>query len=536
MSSLRQRSALLSSLLLCTGIARSAWAGEPPQTAGQESTETATVATDSPPATPPEGPEGAAPAVDSAPSSPAPTPAPAPVPPPSSGAQEAGSTQSPDTFATWLLPTALDVAGAAPLKGQGAGEFTPDGRARAVARRLDAIMPDALADLGLHVDTNPRPGAAASPDEAELLELGADHWVIAPLIRLRDDELVLVIRTVSPHSRVVISRADIVRPGQLEVRAMVLTHQAVEAHAQAAPAASRDESEQQQGEAHSRSSGRAVLAISMGALGGYTGWTLQRTSGSSDARLTYPMVAVGAGFALGASLVAAEEWDITDGGAWYLAAGTRWPATAGYLLAAGSDVHPTEDRHAYALVGAMAGTTLATVGLVLTDADAGDAALAHSGGAGGLLLGSIVEMAYEGDTSHEPRRGAGLGAALGVVGAGLASTWVKVEPSRVVMVDAAAGLGALGGAALASPLLFASEGTVSHARQRGWLAAVGAGMVLGAGTGLWLTSEPPSEHLSAPPKRAAALNRWAPYAGIVGASSTPRGEVPAWGAGVTGLW
>ena len=81
--------------------------------------------------------------------------------------------------------------------------------------------------------------------------------------------------------------------------------------------------------------GRPVLALNAAVLGGYVGFTIQKASGSADARLVYPLVALGTGLGLGASLLVADEWNITSGDAWYLAAGMWWPAASGFLLAEG---------------------------------------------------------------------------------------------------------------------------------------------------------------------------------------------------------
>ncbi len=141
-----------------------------------------------------------------------------------------------------------------------------------------------------------------------------------------------------------------------------------------------------------------MLALNAAVLGGYVGLSLQRASGSSDARLTYPLMALGTGIGLGGSMIVADEWDVGLGDAWYLSAGAVWPTAAGLLLADGYDVSPASDRYVYGLVGASAGITLGTVPLSFKGMGEGGATLTHSGGAFGMLLG--------GHRASSPTRGA----------------------------------------------------------------------------------------------------------------------------------
>src|SRR6185369_2651058 len=97
---------------------------------------------------------------------------------------------------------------------------------------------------------------------------------------------------------------------------------------------------------------------------------------------------------------------------------------------------------------------LATFALTRHPMDEGDAVLAHSGAGLGLALGGLTDLAYRGTTEAVPYTGAGYGSEIGLVGAGILSTQVRVSPSRVLLVDLGVGLGGLAGAAAASPLLF----------------------------------------------------------------------------------
>ncbi len=135
-----------------------------------------------------------------------------------------------------------------------------------------------------------------------------------------------------------------------------------------------------------RSQGRAVLALNSAVIGGYVGFSLQHASGSEDSRLTYPLVALGTGIGLGASMLVADEWDVTLGDAWFLSAGAWWPIASGVLLAKSYDVQD-QDRYVYGLVAASVGVSLSAAALSFRPMSEGGAVLAHSGGAAGTLIG-----------------------------------------------------------------------------------------------------------------------------------------------------
>jgi hypothetical protein len=227
------------------------------------------------------------------------------------------------------------------------------------------------------------------------------------------------------------------------------------------------------------------LALNAAVFGGYVGYSIQAASGSSDERLVYPLVALGTGVGLGASMLVADEWDVSVGGAWFLSAGLWWPTSAGLLLAAHYDV-PKEDRYVYGVVAGTSGVALAVAAMSLTDVTDGDAALLHSGGVLGMGLGGLTQLFVQGRTQQTPIGGMGYGAALGTLGAGALATQLDVKASRVLLVDLGATLGALTGAAAGSPLLLVDQ-QESKSRTRAWLGSIFAGTVLGAGIGWWST-------------------------------------------------
>jgi hypothetical protein len=173
--------------------------------------------------------------------------------------------------------------------------------------------------------------------------------------------------------------------------------------------------------------------------------------------------------------------------------------------------------------------SLATADLTFEGMGEGGATLAHSGGAFGMLLGGVAQLAYEGRTDITPTRGMGYGTGVGVLAAGLLATQVRPSPSRVLLVDLGASLGALIGAAAASPLLFVEEGE-SEGRSRAWLSSIAAGTIAGGALAFWLTR--PVERPQTP--RPASLVV-APFAGLIGETTGPNGRSsPLLGLGVRG--
>jgi hypothetical protein len=134
-------------------------------------------------------------------------------------------------------------------------------------------------------------------------------------------------------------------------------------------------------------------------------------------------------------------------------------------------------------------------------------------------------MAYRGSTELTPERGIGYGAGIGVLAAGALATQVKVTSSRMLLIDLAASLGALTGAAAASPLLLVRE-KESAARNRLWLASIAAGTVIGGGIG-WL-----STRASNSPEKSLKTT---PYFAMEPADPT-RGTRSFMSLGVQGLW
>jgi len=379
-----------------------------------------------------------------------------------------------------VYPTVVEVA---------PGTFVPaaasdDQRARDASAVIDATLLDTAGDLGV---TAKRGGPEGFP---ALTKAPAD-WVIVPRLVLSPDAVRVKLVAVAPGSRVELAREERLTTQELstlEVRTVVMLRDVFDA-GRIPERNPRSEAATTLPEvpAAPPSAGRPVLALNSTVLGGYFGFTIQRASGSKDTRLVYPLVALGAGLGLGASLLVADEWDVTTGDAWYLSAGMWWPAASGLLLAEGYGVKP-DLQFTYGLIGALGGVGLATTGIALSGSMTdGDAVLTHSGGGFGALFGAMVQMAYRGETAGSLTKGLGWGAATGVVSLGAVATVVNVPASRVLLVDLSTSLGGLLGAAAASPLLLVDE--TDATRTRLWLASAAAGAIGGGVIG-WLATSP----------------------------------------------
>jgi hypothetical protein len=181
-----------------------------------------------------------------------------------------------------------------------------------VSLQLRVVLGEAARDFGLEPeDASPATRLA----EAELAGWKPDSWVLAPSLGWWGGALAVRLVIRAPGSRVLAVREERVTPSTLEVTTLGMLRELLavarhEAAAVSALAPGPSEVVEPEPEAEYRSEGRAVLAFHTAALGAYLGFSLQRASGSNDARLTYPLAALGAGVGLGASVVVSEEWDI----------------------------------------------------------------------------------------------------------------------------------------------------------------------------------------------------------------------------------
>ena len=246
-----------------------------------------------------------------------------------------------------LLPTAIPEKAELALHPESTEQVTK------LARQVDAILSEAVQDLGLTLTVSDRSRGSVPTDDL-LIERAAESWIVSPRVSLEGSDLRLRIVAVAPGQNVLRERTQRIEPQQLEVRASVMMRDVVHSlGSQTDSKTPRPGSEPVLDSEAPRSQGRAVLALNAAVVGGYVGFSLQHASGSADARLTYPLVALGAGFGLGASMLVADEWDMTLGDAWFLSAGAWWPIVSGVLLAKSYHVQD-EDRYVYGLVAASA--------------------------------------------------------------------------------------------------------------------------------------------------------------------------------------
>lgn len=277
------------------------------------------------------------------------------------------------------------------------------------------------------------------------------------------------------------------------------------------------------------SDGTLALALGGASLGAFTGLGVHLATGADDPRILYPMLAVGAGVGLGGALLIAGEWQVTDADAWMVIAGGVWPTAAAHLIYEGRfaeqrDDEADEERWTYGLVGTTAGLGLTTLSLALRRPTAGDAALVHSGAAYGAALGGLVEYGVDGAIDGIPEAGLGYGAAIGWLAAGTVSIHVDVAPGDVLAVDLGAALGGLGGAALASPLVFDHPDTGA---QRAFLGIAAGSTLVGAGIGWWLR---PERSEPKPPTPRRGLGSGVPGFGVLGESVVGSRRAPIVGA------
>jgi hypothetical protein len=433
------------------------------------------------------------------------------------------------------LTPAGDSPGAVPLHKP---QPVADKDAFARAMELDSTLRDAVQDLGFDLyvaDAGPAPGHTRDQDLVERAAGSAANgtpeggtWVISPRIEAASGgDYVVRIVAVPPDGHELRVRVETVPADSVGVRGLVMLRDLLSPSAAAQAAVEQEREEAAKGSAQGimhppRSQGRAVLAVSSALFGGFTAYSLQRSSGSDDPRVLYPLLALGTGIGIGAALLVTDEWNITTGDAWFLSAGGFWGATSAFLLVAGNNLQPFDDRYAWGVGGGLIGASLATFALTRATMDDGDAMLAHSGGLLGLLFGGTVQLLHDGKTPAEatPYQGMGYGAAAGLLAAGVLATRVTTSPSRVLLIDVGVGGGALLGAAAASPLIFKN---LTEPHTRGWLSATLGGSLLGGALAWYLTRD------SAP--KLGWLPPGLPTAGVIGTSVSPGGSKPVFGIG-----
>lgn len=408
----------------------------------------------------------------------------------------------------------------------------PNDPLAARAREIEAALKEALQDLGLALDVAAQlPGDGIRElDLVQRASQGKGAWIISPRLEQQgSDKFLLRMIAVPPKGATLLVRVEQIDGAHLSARAVVMLRDLVSMKLVPAPTnGSGDAVPRLEEDEAGRSRGRPVLAASSSLLGLYVALAIDRSAGKDDPRLLYPLLLLGSGIGLGASLLAADEWNVTPGAAWTVAAGSLWGTLAGLNIAAGRDVQPVSDRYSWGLAGGLGGTALSIVALAATRFDDGDAALVHSGGAIGTFTGGLVEALWRGDlgANASPSKGFGWGSAAGLVGGGVLASFVRTTPSRVFLIDLGCGIGALGGAAGTSWLVFKDT---TEAKTRGFVGGVLAGTVLGGTIAYFVTRGRKADSTSE------AAPRVLPTAGVLGLSTAKNGSTaPIFGAGLMG--
>lgn len=438
---------------------------------------------------------------------------------------------APSTSAAVLLLPTLMPAGDAP----GAALHRPAASDATVwlrAQELDATLRDGAQDLGLMVPLGEVP-APDTPRDADLVLLASapePRWVISPRIEPHEDGFFLRIVAVPPGSKELRVRVETAKAADVAARGLVMLRDIL--RAPPAPSTPVVVVAKTGSAEASRSSGRAVLAVSGTLFGAFVAYGVNRVAQTGgdfgDPRVVLPLSALGGGAGLAVSLLVAEEWDVSSAMAWQVAGGTWWGVGSGLFLASGSNVVPLNDRFFWAIGGGAIGLTAATIGLVRRRIDDGGMLLTQSSAALGTGVGGLVELLANGPRDPIARPtpfGWGFGSAIGFGTGAFFATFVKIAPSRVLLVDLGLALGALAGAAIASPLIVEQ---LDPDKTRGWVIATLGAAVAGGALAMVLTRGI---------KPSAAAWRWGtPYAGVVATTPVKDGVVPAIGGGWQGAF
>ncbi len=307
------------------------------------------------------------------------------------------------------------------------------------ARELDTLLADTARDLGLTPTSRPGEPRASSEVLAELANASHTAVLQAELVPIAGtDDLELRMALAVPGAARLETRAERRKRAEVSLLAVVQLRDLVARGQRPDAAAPRER------KARERLAGRVTLMANAAALGGLVGYSIERGSGGDDPTLLVPLTIVGAGIGLGASYLASGEWDVGTGDAWYFAAGSWWGTASGHLIFQGrfAATRTDSDRWVFGLVGGGLGATLSTLGLALHPMSDAGAIVASGGGAVGLGVGALVEIAARRSASQVPYAGMGYGAGLGWLAA--ATVAVNVSPLLPKHLASLPGLPTLG--------------------------------------------------------------------------------------------
>ncbi len=405
-----------------------------------------------------------------------------------------------------LLPTLT------PLGDDGAGTALraptlADGEVRARADELDATLREAIEDSGFDLAIPDADELARGLRDASLVARAGkgEHgrWVLSPRLERDGTRWRLRVVAVGPREVELRVRLDETLAIDIPARALVLLRpllldavnrvdKSSQSHASQPSHQTRSVSPASSGPvpaaagvlAPAHTSGRMVLAVHGAAFGAFTGYAVERSSGSGDSRLLFPLLALGASVGAGAAILSSDEWNLPSDHAWALGTSLIAGTASGYALGRQYNDGNTAHRPlAYGVAGGLAG---AAVGItVLTQSSRPNVApVLGSGAFLGALTGGLAARLVDGRLSGPSARGVGEGLAVGLVGAGvLAIVATTADLTRLGNLDLGAGLGALLGAAAGTPFLLEPK---SASNDRLFLACTAGGMIGGAVLGWWL--------------------------------------------------
>jgi hypothetical protein len=399
-----------------------------------------------------------------------------------------------------------------------------------VARRLDEILGDAASDLGFPAGTleAARVGQETTLVEEQLYASKLTGLRVVPLVNEVSGKLVVKLLARRGSHPMLLSTRFYVDLERLEVQ-VIRALRAITESPSPTPESGVAPPQALAPQARPFSEGQALFAANGAIIGGYLGFALEHIGGGSDPRLLYPVIALGAGVGVGTSFVVAGEWDVSVADAWYISAASTWPTLGATLLASQAQLASPDDRFAFGLLGTAAGITLGAVALNFGEVSEGGALLTHSGGFFGGILGGVAQRVIDPKPSAEPSLGVGIGVSAGVLAAGFLAPWLpKLSAPRMLFVDLGGSLGALAGAALASPFVV---GTVfDETENRLWYGSIGLGVVVGATLAVLLTHDSDNSRPAAAPWMAS----WSPDVRSVsfGDADAPHGMT----LGVRHIW
>lgn len=367
--------------------------------------------------------------------------------------------------------------------------MTPSPVAPPVALNLlEAVLADAATDLGLEFEQPPTVRLVApncSPLEEPPVP-SAGKVNIAGALELRGDQWWLRVAVIKDDATTHSARVEL-RETNFEVqtiRALALTVKTSAGNS--TPHAEKAQTPAAHGNVDT-SEGKATLATTGAALGGYFGFALESAGGDIDTRLVYPLVALGAGVGLASALIVAEEWPLTRPSAWYISGGGIWLTVAGVLIASEQDLKHRTDRYPYGLIGTAAGLGISGYVVSQRSITEAEAVFSQSGALFGAIAGGFVQELAAPTRGHFPRLGIGVGAGGGwlLASLGTARLMPGLSSSRVLFADLGGFLGALVGAAAASPAVV-NQGQARPSDRRAFVGASLGGLVLGSVVGYWL--------------------------------------------------